>query len=146
MTAEAPLPLATIDTNILIYAVDRAAGAKHEAALGLVAETARRHGLLTLQVLGEFFYATMRKGVLTHQEAAVYVADWRAVFPVVAANEAALAEAIGAVSDHGFSFWDAMLWATARQAGCGRILSEDMQHGRKLDGVEIVNPFTTGLD
>jgi predicted nucleic acid-binding protein len=140
MSAEAP---ATIDTNILIYAVDRTAAAKHRIALGLVEQTARGHGLLTLQVLGEFFYATTRKGVLSHRQAAAYVTDWRTVFPIVAADEAALVGAIDAVSQHGFSFWDAMLLATARQAGCDRILSEDMQHGRSLEGVEIVNPFTT---
>ncbi len=49
-----------------------------------------------------------------------------------------------AVGEHRLSFWDAMLWATARQGGCSAILSEDMQDGRRLGGVEFVNPFATG--
>ena len=47
-----------------------------------------------------------------------------------------------AVEEHRLSFWDAMLWATVRQSGCSAIPSEDMQDGRRLGGVEIVNPFT----
>ena len=41
----------------------------------------------------------------------------------------------------GLSFWDAMLWATARRAGCSVLLSEDFQDGRRLDGVLFVDPF-----
>lgn len=138
MTVEAVL---TLDTNILIYAIDRYSGAKHLTARQIVDEAARRSGLLTLQALGEFFHATTRKGLLPHSEAADYIDEWRTVFPVVAADESALENAIDAVVDHGFSFWDAMLWATAREAGCTVILSEDMQHGRMLGEVEFVNPF-----
>ncbi len=46
-----------------------------------------------------------------------------------------------AVEEHRLSFWDAMLWATARQAGSSAIVSEDMQDGRRLSGVEFINPF-----
>ena len=50
------------------------------------------------------------------------------------------ARAIDAVHEHGLSFWDAMIWATARQAGCSTVLSEDMQDGQRLGGVEFVDP------
>ena len=49
--------------------------------------------------------------------------------------------AVGAVARHGLSFWDAMLWATANRAGCRMLFSEDLQEGRRLDGVLFVNPF-----
>jgi predicted nucleic acid-binding protein len=61
--------------------------------------------------------------------------------PVVAADDACLVEAMHAVADHGLSFWDAMIWATARHVGCQLLISEDGQDGRTLDGVTIVNPF-----
>ena len=70
-----------------------------------------------------------------------YTRTWQKLFHVAAANAATLQDAQEAVRDHSLSFWDAMLWATARQAGCARILTEDIQHGQKLGGVEIVNPF-----
>ncbi|MGF1640937.1 MAG: hypothetical protein ACFCUO_08310 [Rhodospirillales bacterium] len=49
-----------------------------------------------------------------------------------------------AVEEHRLSFRDAMLSATARQCGCAAILSEDLQDGRRLSGVEIVNPSAGG--
>ncbi len=62
-------------------------------------------------------------------------------FPVVAADEACLIEAMDAVADHGLSFWDAKIWATAKRAGCQLLISEDLQDDRTLGGVTIVNPF-----
>ena len=52
-----------------------------------------------------------------------------------------LTSAILAVHHHGLTYWDAMLWATARDAGCGLVISEDFQDGRTLGGVNFVNPF-----
>ena len=49
--------------------------------------------------------------------------------------------AMRAVDDHRVAFWDAMIWAVAREAGCRYLLSEDFQHGRTLEGVTFVNPF-----
>ena len=60
---------------------------------------------------------------------------------MTAADDSALIDAIDAVERHRFSFWDAMLWAAARRAGCSAILSEDMQHGQRLGGVVFLNPF-----
>jgi predicted nucleic acid-binding protein len=39
------------------------------------------------------------------------------------------------------SFYDALIIATAADAGCAVLLTEDMQHGRKFGGVTILNPF-----
>ena len=63
------------------------------------------------------------------------------MFPIVSADENTLNAALAAALDHSISFWDAMLWATARQAGCDCILSEDFQDGRSLGGVTFLNPF-----
>jgi predicted nucleic acid-binding protein len=69
------------------------------------------------------------------------VRDWLDVFHVVSADDTALVDAMDAFEEHRLSFWDAMLWVTARQAGCTAIISEDMQDGRRLSGVEFINPF-----
>lgn len=61
--------------------------------------------------------------------------------PVVAANHVSLTEAMDAVVHHGWSFWDAMIWATAKQHGCRLLITEDGQSGRTLGGVTLVNPF-----
>jgi predicted nucleic acid-binding protein len=42
---------------------------------------------------------------------------------------------------HGFSFWDALILRMAQQAGCRVLFSEDFQEGRKVEGIQVVNPF-----
>ena len=131
----------SLDTNILIYAVDRSAGDKHTTADTLMRAVADKECFLTLQSLSEFFHATTRKGLAGVEEATAYIEVWQEVYTVIAANSSTLNEAIEAVRGHNFSFWNAMFWATVKQADCAFILSEDMQAGRRLGGVETVNPF-----
>ena len=45
---------------------------------------------------------------------------------------------------YSLSYWDALMLAAARQQGCAFLLTEDLQHGQQIDGVQIVNPFLTG--
>jgi predicted nucleic acid-binding protein len=63
------------------------------------------------------------------------------LFPIVAPGGSDLADAARAVEHDGLSFWDAMLWATAKRAGCRMLFSEDLQDGRRLGEVLFVNPF-----
>lgn len=67
--------------------------------------------------------------------------DWLNLFPIVSANAAALVEAMDVVAEHQLSFWDAMIWATVRRNDCSILITEDMQDGRRLGGVEFLNPF-----
>lgn len=132
----------SLDTNILVYAADRDADpSRREASRALVAGAAGRDCLLTLQSLAEFFAATTRKNRLTPEAAAGFVGDWLEVFPVVPNASADLPDAIRAVESQRISFWDAMLWAAVRRAGCSILLTEDFQDGRELRGVRFINPF-----
>ncbi len=131
----------TFDTNILIYAVDRSGGDKHETAVGLMQKAADKDCYLTVQVLGEFYHAVTRKNYAKPDQVIDFTRIWQQIFPVAAANQDTFNEAVEYVRDHNISFWDAMLWVTAKQVGCGFIISEDMQHGRRLGGVEVLNPF-----
>ena len=132
----------TLDTNILIYAIDRDAGHKHDYSKNLLEQAAHRDCVLTVQVLGEFFHATTRKNLLNTSHSSKFVENWLEVFETVSATDSVLIEAIDTVESHHLSFWDAMLWATARQSGCSVLLSEDMQDGWRLQGVEIINPYS----
>ena len=69
------------------------------------------------------------------------VDDWQQFFPVISAKAATLTRALAAVKRNQLSFWDAMLWATIRDAGVATLLSEDFHHEQHLDGVQIINPF-----
>ena len=86
-------------------------------------------------------HATTRKNLLEPECASAFVRSWLDVFQVTSADDSALVDAMDAVEEHRMSFWDAVLWAAVRRAGCSAILSEDMQHCRRLGGVEFVNPF-----
>ncbi len=131
----------SIDTNILVYAIDRDAGERHERAADLLDRAVEWDCVLPLQALCEFFAAVTRKGKMPVEEAAAQVRDWQILFPVVTADTHALRRALNAVADHTMSFWDALLWATVRKAGATVLFTEDFQHRRELDGVRFVNPF-----
>ena len=131
----------SLDTNVLFYSVDWDAGDRHARAVSIINRAENWDCVLVLQTLGEFFAAATRKGRMPHANAVAQVENWLQVFPVHAAGPATLRQAIAAVREHRLPFWDAMLWATAREAGCTLILSEDFQHGRVLGGVRFHNPF-----
>ena len=131
------------DTNILAYAVDRDGDERHERSRILPGRAARCDCVLTVQALAEFVHATTRKSLLPFTSASGFVRVWLGVLHVVSVGAETIVEAMDAVEAHRLSFRDATLWATARQSGCSPILTEDMQDGRRLGGVEFINPFTT---
>jgi predicted nucleic acid-binding protein len=129
------------DTNVLVYADDKAAPAKQRKALDLVAEHRRgRSGVVSLQVLQEYFVTITRK---LHVDATVArrKVELLAEFDVAAPDVVDVLAAIDLHRLHGFSFWDALIVRAAKQAGCAVLLTEDMQMAREVDGVRIVNPF-----
>ena len=74
-------------------------------------------------------------------EAFGWVQSFQRLFAVITADESDLNCAVHAVHRHRLSFWDAMLWATAKRAGCTMLFSQDFQDGRRLEGVLFVDPF-----
>jgi predicted nucleic acid-binding protein len=129
------------DTNVLIYADDKADPAKQQRALDLVAEHRRgRTGVVSLQVLQEYFVTVTRKLRLDARVARRKV-ELLAEFDVATPEVADILAAIDLHRLHGFSFWDALILRAAKQAGCGVLFSEDMHEAREVDGVRIVNPF-----
>jgi len=133
--------LITCDTNILFYAWDARAGERHKQAQAIVDALAVRESLITLQSLNEFYRAITRKSLLAAQDAKNAVDTMRSNFQIIPATEEDTVSAIDVHREHRISFWDALLWATARRAGCRVLLSEDMQDGRTLGGVTFRNPF-----
>jgi predicted nucleic acid-binding protein len=129
------------DTNVLIYADDKAALAKRRRALELLAEHRRaRTGVVSMQVLQEYFVTVTRK-LRVDPAVARRKVELLAEFDVAAPEVGDVLAAIDLHRLHGFSFWDALVVRAAKQAGCGVLYSEDMQGMREIDGVRIVNPF-----
>ncbi len=129
------------DTNVLIYADDKASPAKQRRAIELVAEHRRaRTGVLSLQVLQEYFVTVTRKLQLDVRIARRKV-ELLAEFDVASPDVSDILAAIDLHRLHGLSFWDSLILRSAKQSGCGILLSEDMQDKREIDGVRIINPF-----
>ena len=77
---------------------------------------------------------------MSREEAQADVRDLMSWNPV--SLEAALLNRAWAVeSRFGLHYWDALIVASAHQSGCRHLLTEDLQDGRELDGVLVVNPF-----
>lgn len=131
----------SVDTNILVYAVDRDAGEKRKQAVELLDALVTEDCVLSLQALAEFFHVVTRKGKVPAQEAQAIVDDWAVLFPVVGAESRHLQTAMGWMKKGVFSFWDGLLFATVNGAGVTHLLTEDMQHGFEIAGTQVVHPF-----
>ena len=129
------------DTNVLVYADNKAAPAKRRRALELVAEHRRAGtGVVSLQVLQEYFVTVTRKLGVDARIVRRKV-ELLSEFDVAAPDVGDILAAIDLHRLNGFSFWDALILRAAKQAGCGVLLSEDFQDAREIDGVRVVNPF-----
>ncbi len=132
----------SFDTNLLVYATIPRRELRPEDARKLIARGARAENtVLLLQTLVEFSHVALRKFGLPVERTRKVIDEWRSNFPVEPAFEDDLYDALGAVGEHHLSFYDALLWATARRVGVTHLLSEDFQDGRTLGGVTFVNPF-----
>ena len=131
----------SIDTNLLVYAIDGREGAKHLRALEIMDRSVERDCVLTVQSLAEFVTVAARRRMLAKPDAISQARGWMRLFPIVTASAAALGVAFTAFEAGRFGLWDAVLLATAREAGCTILLSEDMQDGAELDGLVVRNPL-----
>jgi predicted nucleic acid-binding protein len=131
----------SIDTNILVYAVDRREGDKHSRAVDIVDRAAGLDCILTAQSVGEFVAVTTRRRILSKPLIMAQARDWLTAFPITTASVTAFARAFRAFETGRFGLWDALLLATAGEAGCTIVLSEDMGDGAALDGITVRNPL-----
>ncbi len=132
-----------VDTNILIYAEDRDAGAKRDVARDLVVDLwESREGVVSVQVLQEFYVNVTRKlkkplGSTKARRIVEEYLSWR----VVENSGPMLLGAIDLQNAAQLSFWDALIVQAAKQAGCQRLYSEDLNAGQRFGSVVVVNPF-----
>ena len=131
----------TLDSNVLVYAFDAADAVKRAQAQTIIDAFARLDCPLALQTMGEFYAAVVRRSVLKPAEAARQVEHFLDVFDAFADSEAAHRTAAEAAAKARFSYWDAVLLASAAEQRCDMILSEDMHDGAKLGGIVVRNPF-----
>jgi len=129
------------DTNVLAYTDDAWEPGKQATALKLHAACHRRgHGVVSTQVLQEYFVTATRKMGVDPLIARRKLELFARMSVVVNQVDDVLA-AVDLARLHTVSFSDALIVRAALRAKCRVIYSEDMQHGWKVNGLEVVNPF-----
>jgi predicted nucleic acid-binding protein len=132
-----------LDTNIIVYAYDTSAGEKHEKAVKIMEGLwDSGHGIISSQVLQEFFVNVTRKianplDVITAKEIVKDFLKWK----IVIIDGEIILEAIDIYSKYKYSFWDSMIIASAIEGGARAILSEDLSDMQLIKGLTIKNPF-----
>ena len=127
---------AFLDTNLLVYA--QTTDPKSEIARQMIAEG----GMISVQVLNEFANVLRRKLGVAWDEIAEAIEDVKtALGPVRPIRLETHTTALELSRAHGFHIYDSLIVAAALEAECDQLLTEDLQAGRRIEGMAIVNPF-----
>lgn len=127
---------AFLDTNLLVYA--QSADPKGEIARQAILAG----GVISVQVVNEFTSVLRRKFRLDWHAISGAVADLRtALDPVRPIGIDTWSAAVALARQHRFNYYDSLILASALEAGCDTLLTEDLQSGRRVDGLTVVNPF-----
>lgn len=135
-----------VDTNVLVYAHDANAGDRRATARALLTELwDNRSGSLSTQVLQEFYAVVTRKfkPPMERAKARAIVAAY-GEWCDVATQPQLIVAASRLEEEHTLSFWDSLIVQAAIHAGAGRLVSEDLQDGRRFGTLTIENPFKAG--
>lgn len=130
---------AFLDTNILLYAASRTESetAKREIARELLA---RDDVGISVQVLAEFYVNATAKLKLPEDQV-IRVLESLSEFPTLPVDGAVFWAALEIRKRYGISYWDSAILAAAVELGCATVYSEDLSHGQKYAGVQVINPF-----
>ncbi len=131
------MPASFFDTNVLLYiaSADTAKADRAEAAIAA-------GGAISVQVLNELANVARRKMRMSWADTHAFLSMLRALLTVHPLTIETHETGLELAERYGFSTYDAMIVASALQAGCDTLWSEDMQDGMAVDaGLHIVNPF-----
>ncbi|MEJ0041556.1 MAG: PIN domain-containing protein [Rhizomicrobium sp.] len=130
----------SLDTNVLVYAVDKTAGRRHDEARAIVDAAPSVDVGLAEQAIIEFLNAARKVNLSSSRifsVAELLVADFTLLFP----SPQIVEDTIALLKAHKLNAWDARLLAVCQAHGCTHLLSEDMQDGTRYGSVMVVNPF-----
>ncbi len=126
------------DTNVLMYllSADNQKADRAEAIL-------EAGGVISVQVLNEFTSVASRKFKMTYSEIREALSIVKAVCQIQPFTVETHEQGMVIAERFGISWYGSLIVAAALAAGSNRLYSEDLQHGRLIDGrLLIVNPFT----
>jgi predicted nucleic acid-binding protein len=132
-----------VDTNVLVYTFDTTEADKRARAIERFESLVRAgKAVLSTQVLLEFYSIVTRKlaSPVAPADAEEIVRELGRL-PIVTTDASLVRDAIARSRRFKLSLWDGLIVSAAVTAGCGTLLSEDLQHGQVFDGVRVENPF-----
>jgi predicted nucleic acid-binding protein len=135
---------AFIDTNVFIYQLDTRDARKHAIADRIVGDAlANESACISFQVIQECLNTALRKAevVLDEASARIYLDTVLTPLHRVASSVELYRQALSLQTRWKFSFYDSLIVAAALEAGCRRLLTEDLQHGQRIGTLRIENPF-----
>jgi predicted nucleic acid-binding protein len=133
-----------LDTNIFVYSLDVTAPAKARRAAKLVRDGLDTgNGIVSYQVVQEFFSVAFRRFAMPMSAFAAEEYLNTVFRPLLAVHSSPVlfVSALQAYAQHHLSWYDSLIVAAAQEAGCSILYSEDMQHGQRLNGLRIEDPF-----
>lgn len=130
-----------LDANLLVYAEGVNGAERKAAALAIVRRLPPERTFVPIQTLAELFFVLVRKARRPAAEARAAILFWGDSYPLIESSSGVLAAAADLAIDHRLSIWDAVVLASAADAGCRLLLSEDLQDGFTWSGVTVANPF-----
>jgi predicted nucleic acid-binding protein len=133
-----------LDTNLFVYTFDATAPAKAKKAAQLIRRAADTgEGIISYQVVQEFFNVALRRFAqpMSAAEAEQYLITVLRPLLAVHSSPAIYFEALRIAEKHRLAWYDSLIVAAALEGQCDRLYSEDFQHGRKIEGLRIENPF-----
>lgn len=133
-----------LDTNVFVYQLDTSDARKHRIAESLVREGLEgERACISFQVVQECLNTAMRKAevALDAGQARAYLDAVLLPLMKVGASATLYQRALDVQSRWRFGFYDSLIVASALSAGCRHLLTEDLQHGQKIETLTIENPF-----
>ena len=134
------MPVSFFDTYVLVYLTSGDA-AKADRAEVILA----KGGAISVQVLNELANVARRKMQMSWDDTHAFLNMLRGLLTIYPLTVETHETGLRLAERYGLSTYDAMIAASALDAGCDTLWSEDMQHGMAVEeGMRIVNPFRSG--
>ena len=132
---------AFLDTNILVYLYSKTEPRKKQIALRLLGS---ENVIISTQVIGEFTWVMYRKFRVEREKLKIIGNRLLEKFEVVPINPKTIRKALDIFEAYKLSYWDSLIIASALEANCSILYTEDMQDGQVIESkLKIVNPFET---
>lgn len=127
-----------IDTNIALYLIDLNETDKRLAAMALMREVP----FISSQVVFECINVCLRKHKMDRESACMFVNWLTSASLIQPENTSVVNTALFIMNRYLLQPFDAKIVASALEAGCNILYSEDMQNGLVIESrLRIVNPF-----